>query len=262
MTCEDTEALLAERLKGLISRAADVRLDAHLATCAACRAIADGTTVLWQRLGTLEIDVPHERLRARFHVGLAAHEAHASHSWAERALDRWWPQQRLLQAGLAAALALLGVLVGQSIPSATDTEIAALRTEVRAVGLALLNHQSASERLLGVEWSRRTTQGPEVIAALLANVQYDPNVNVRLAAVDALRARLDLPEVGAGLAAALSRQDSPLLQVAVSDALLATRQPASIDAVRALLNRDTLDPAVREYLQMALTDVDATATNI
>jgi hypothetical protein len=262
MTCDDTEALLADRLKGLSSRAGDERLDAHLAACARCQALASRTTVLWERLGTLEVDVPHERLRARFHAALAAHETRASLSWAERALDRWWPQQRLLQAGLAAALALLGVLVGQSLPSATDTEIAALRTEVRAVGIALLNHQSASERLLGVEWSRRTTQGPEVIAALLANVQYDPSVNVRLAAVDALRARLDLPEVGAGLAAALARQDSPLLQVAVSDALLATRQAASIDAVRNLLGRDTLDPTVREYLEMALTDVDATATKI
>jgi predicted anti-sigma-YlaC factor YlaD len=262
MNCENTDALLTDRLKGLSSREADEALDAHVATCARCRAIAADTTALWERLGALDVEVPHERLRARFHASLAVHEARASHSWAERALDRWWPQQRLLQAGLAATLALLGVVVGQSLPSGTDTEVAALRAEVRAVGLALLNHQSASERLLGVEWSRRTAQGPEVIAALLANVQYDPNVNVRLAAVDALRARIDLPEVGAGLAVALGRQDSPLLQVAVSDILLATREAASIEAVRVLLGREALDPVVREYLEMALTDVDATATDI
>ena len=58
----------------------------------------------------------------------------------------------------------------------------------------------------------------------------------------------------AGLAMALEQQDSPLLQVALSDALLAADKP-SVEAVRALLGRDELDPTVREYLQMALNEV-------
>jgi hypothetical protein len=112
--------------------------------------------------------------------------------------------------------------------------------------------------LLGVEWSRRTAQAPEVVAALLERVEYDSNVSVRLAAVDALRAAIDNPNVVAGLAMALERQESPLLQVALSDALLAAEQPA-VEAVRGVLARDELDPAVREYLQMALTEAGADA---
>jgi hypothetical protein len=81
---------------------------------------------------------------------------------------------------------------------------------------------------------------------------------VRLAAVDALRAAIDDPNVVAGLAMALERQESPLLQVALSDALLAAEQPA-VEAVRGVLARDELDPAVREYLQMALTEAGADA---
>jgi hypothetical protein len=77
---------------------------------------------------------------------------------------------------------------------------------------------------------------------------------VRLAAVDALRADLDNPSVVAGLTMALERQDSPLLQVALSDALLAADRPA-VEAVRAVLGRTDLDPTVREYLQMALNEV-------
>ena len=91
--------------------------------------------------------------------------------------------------------------------------------------------------------------------ALLERVQYDPNLSVRLAAVDALRADLGNANVVAGLAMALERQDSPLLQVALSDALLAADKP-SVEAVRALLGRDELDPTVREYLQMALSEVE------
>ena len=59
--------------------------------------------------------------------------------------------------------------------------------------------------------------------------------------IDALRADLDNPNVVAGLAMALEQQDSPLLQVALAEALLAADQPA-VDAVRAFLGRNALDP--------------------
>jgi len=257
MSCDDTSALIVDRLKGQISAADEQRLDAHLATCTACSDEAETTTALWERLGTFDVDVPHERLRARFHAGLAAYETRESQHWTERFFERWWPQQPVLQVGLAAALALVGVLIGQQLPSPVDTEVAALRAEVRTVGLALLDHQSASERLLGVSWSRRTAQTPDVVNALLERVQYDPNLSVRLAAVDALRAQLDQPDVSAGLALALDRQESPLMQVALTDALLATGSDPGIEAVRAILGRESLDPTVRDYLQMSLSEVGA-----
>jgi predicted anti-sigma-YlaC factor YlaD len=257
MTCEETTPLLMDRLQGQLPRADEERLDAHLATCAACRAEVDAMTETWNTLGNLDDEqVPHERLCARFHAGLAAYETRESRHWTERVLSRWWPQQPALQMGFAAALALVGVLVGQQLPSPVDAEVAALRGEVRTVGLALLDHQSASERLLGVEWSRRTAQAPEIVNALLERVQYDSNLSVRLAALDALRADLERPGVVEGLATALARQESPLLQVALTDALLAAERPA-IDAVRGVLGRSELDPAVREYLQMALNEVGA-----
>lgn len=255
MTCEETTPLLMDRLQGDISPADEEHLAAHLATCAECRAEVAAMTETWTNLGSFEDEaVPHERLRARFHAGLAAYEAHESLHWTERLLGRWWPQQPLLQMGLAAALALVGVVIGQQLPSPVDAEVAALRTEVRTVGLALLDHQSPQERLLGVEWSRRTAQAPEVVSALLERVQYDSNLSVRLAAVDVLRAEVDIPGVRDGLAMALERQDSPLLQVALTDALLSAERPA-VDAVRSMLERSELDPTVREYLQMALSEV-------
>jgi hypothetical protein len=257
MSCENTAELIMDRLKGQISAADERLLAEHLATCAACQAEAAMMTSVWDQLGSLDEDVPHERLRARFHAGLAAYEARESRHWTERFFERWWPQQPALQAGFAAALALVGVLIGQQLPSPVDAEVAALRNEVRTVGLALLDHQSASERLLGIEWSRRAAQTPEVVNALLERVRYDANLSVRLAAVDALSADLDRPDVGAGLAMALAAQQSPLVQVALSDALLATGTGLGVDAVRAVLSRSELDPAVREYLQMALSEVGA-----
>jgi len=44
----------------------------------------------------------------------------------------------------------------------------------------------------------------------------------------------------------------------LSEALLAADQPA-VDAVRAFLGRTEIDPTVREYLQMALNEVEPRA---
>ena len=198
MSCQDTTELLMDRLKGHLSAADEQRLAAHLATCADCRTEAAMVTSAWDQLGALDEEVPHERLRARFHAGLAAYEARESRHWMERFLGRWWPKQPALQFGLAAALAVVGVMVGRSCRRPSTPRSRPCATEVRTVGLALLDHQSASERLLGVEWSQRTAQTPEIVNALLERVQYDPNLSVRLAAVDALRSGLERPGVSDG----------------------------------------------------------------
>jgi hypothetical protein len=259
MSCDETPALVIDRLKGLSSPADEQRLTAHLDGCDACRTEAAATEAVWQRLGVAEVEVPSARLRARFHTALATHEAKASRPWSERLLASFWPQQPAFAASFAVALLLAGMLAGRLLPSSVDTEVAALRNEVRTVGFALLDHQSAAERLLGVEWAGRTTQAPEVVNALLERVQYDSNLSVRLAAVEALRAQLAQPGVSAGLASALGRPEAPLLQVALADALLASGDSMAIDAVRAVLGSDELDPAVREYVETALMGLDAAA---
>jgi hypothetical protein len=125
--------------------------------------------------------------------------------------------------------------------------------------LALLDHQSASERLLGVAWAERVGTGPQVVSALLERVADDPNPSVRLAAIEALRSRLDQPDVRAGLTAALDHQDAPLLQVTLANALLQTGDASSVAAVRRLRDSSGLDPAVREYLDTALQSGGAVA---
>lgn len=258
MSCEETIGLVTDRLKGLLSPEDDARLEAHLASCDSCRAEAQTMAAVWHDLGTLEADVPHERMRARFHAALAAYEARSRRAGFEAVLERFWPAQPVWQLAAAVALLVVGVAIGRGTSPGTDAEIAALRGEVRMVGLALLDHQSASERLLGVEWARQAAAAPQVLEALLERVEYDPNLNVRLAAVDALRSQLARPAVGMALVMALEGEDAPLMQVTLAGALLETGDADAVAAVRRMLERDALDPAVREYLVTALEELGVT----
>ena len=63
------------------------------------------------------------------------------------------------------------------------------------VALSLLQQQSATERLRGVDYTGRLrTMEPDVVSALTKAVAHDPSVNVRLAAIDALSKASASPE--------------------------------------------------------------------
>jgi len=257
VNCEEATELMSHRLVGF-STTGERRLQAHLERCPSCRAEAEASAAIWTELGALDDEIPRERMRARFHAALAVYEERRRASGLERLLERVWRRPALL-AGSAAGLLLLatvlGVLIGRSAPASTDREIAELRAEVRTIGLALLDHPSASERLLGVEWAGRVEPDQRAIDALLQTLRYDPNVNVRLAAVEALDGWLDRPAVATGLTTALELEQAPLLQVTLAGILLDGGVEGSADAVRRILDRGDLDPGVRDYLSTALEEV-------
>ncbi len=145
-----------------------------------------------------------------------------------------------------------------SAPAAISNEdVHALREEVRSLGhlvaLSLLRNESAADRLQGVSYSREAGTGdPRILAALLEAANRDPNDNVRLAAIDALRPLLGRSEVRDSLLAGFEGQRSPLVQIAVVDAVAASSSRDAGPALRSLLARPKLDPAVRQRLEANL----------
>lgn len=92
-----------------------------------------------------------------------------------------------------------------------------------------------------------------MVSALLDTLLHDPNVNVRLAAVDALRRVSDRPDVRLGTRQAVTdRSASPLLQVAVIDFMVETRDPQAPALFNALAQDATLDALVRGRAQWGL----------
>jgi hypothetical protein len=90
----------------------------------------------------------------------------------------------------------------------------------------------------------------------LYTLSNDQNVNVRLATVDALASMSDLPAVKEGLAAALVEQASPIIQIALIDVLVLTRNKRSVEALQKLQRIERLEPAVGERLQWAVHELN------
>ena len=106
---------------------------------------------------------------------------------------------------------------------------------------------SASERIQAINQSYELAQADQAITQLLINtLNFDPNVNVRLAACQALTRFENEPDVREALIQSLKIQTDPNIQISLIDALVAIKEKRAVDEMQRLVqNQDVLD-AVRQ----------------
>ena len=189
------------------------------------------------------------------------------------------PFQRQLLA--LAAMLIVGLGLGYLVFGRNRDDVATLRREVgdlhTMMALSLLEKGSVSERLQGVAYSREVAvhrdfglarelggksieggpslasapadQREQVVTALFARLLEDPDVNVRLAALEALRPLAARGDHRGEFVAAVARQQSPLVALSLIDLLLESGSAAARQDLEQLLSNPRLDPVVRGYLR-------------
>ncbi len=273
MMCGHAKELIAASWTGELDAAQETMLKQHLAGCEDCAAEMTQLSAMWDRLADLPAPEPSHALAVRWESTLesmvasgklasgklAVHGSGKRNSW-KFSLASLWPERPVWQVSIAVACLAVGLIVGAGFRTggkADKSEIAALREEVantkEMVALSLMRQESASERLRGVDYSvRMPTMEPEVLSALLQAVSHDPNVNVRLAAIDALTKASGNPQVRQSMTQALGQQDSPMVQAALIDYLVDARDRGAVGTLRQLAGRPDLNPAVRQRADRAM----------
>ncbi|HTQ57366.1 MAG TPA: zf-HC2 domain-containing protein [Bryobacteraceae bacterium] len=254
MTCDQVKEHIADYLAGGLSPTAAEELEEHFAGCPACKQEAAALSETWEMLGLLEQEQPSAAMRPRFYQSLEAFREGLASTAAPAAparrpfFDWGWRGW-----AWSAALLVAGIIAGQwlNIRNRNQSELAHLQDEVQhmrqLVTLSLLQQQSASERLRGVDYANRVEQSDtQVLSALLHAVNHDSNVNVRLAAVDALRKFSASPSVRGTLSQSLAKQSSPLVQIALIDLIVDTRDTGALASLEALQKNPTADRNVRQ----------------
>jgi Putative zinc-finger len=262
MRCEDSHPLLLDHVRGTLPPEISTALTEHLRTCRACTAEVDGLIETWQGLGAVASDVADSPgMRSRFEAML---RRAADNERIEKTSQRrvaWLSVYGREIAALVAAL-VIGVGIGrQTMPSpASASQLTIMRAELvglrQMVTLSLLQHPSASDRLNGVNLTTQIERpGDELTTALLDTLLHDPNVNVRLASIDALKRFAARDDVRRGVAATLRRQVSPLVQIAVIDFIIETNVRDAADSLRRVSSDPGVDPAVRGRARQALLHI-------
>jgi hypothetical protein len=278
MQCEQLNERLADYWAGALTEAERAAVETHVATCAACRREAAELGETWRALGTIPDEAPSPALESRFNAMLDAWRdgERAAGAGPLTARDRdagarmlAWPATRrpsarfgvwqpAFQFAAAILLVIAGYAVGRGQPDqAAHHEISELRGELHGmremVALSLLQQESAVERLRGVSFSQHIERpSNDVLTALLDTLSHDPNPNVRLASIDALREFAGQDRVRTGLVDALRTQPSPLLQIALIDAVVGIRERRSLDVLRAIITDQKTNEAVRQRARRGL----------
>lgn len=272
MRCEELKEKAADYLAGELDEESLTQFRAHLADCPQCREEMEGLSMIWTKLGVLPKEQPSPALRSRFYDLLESYKRGIQKEPESRGFGRtvsqWLagliPRKPAFQMGLALVLVAAGLggglLLGLRPRSAARAEVAGLKGEVdemrRIAAISLLRQASPSERLMGVSWSARIDRpGEEIIAALFETLNGDPNVNVRLAAADALYLFHDHPGVKKGLTDSLARQTSPLVQLSVINLLVEIRERRAVEALETLIRDKRLNPKVKKRAELGLVQL-------
>lgn len=263
---------LPEYLAHELDRHEQAEIEAHIQECTSCREEYDTLLRLWSKLGTLPEEKPSERVRSRFFAMMAAYEEGLRDSAespapflaaVNRMVARIWPHQPAVQFALSVLLLVLGMYGGSRMFETGEShqaELYQLRGEVRQMShlltLSLLNQQSASERLRGVAWTYQMENPDEqVLSALIRALKYDSNVNVRLAAVDALGNFLGDPNVQNEVLETLPRESSPMVQIALVDLLVQERVKQSADILERMRRDPDVNALVKNRIEAGLKEL-------
>jgi anti-sigma factor RsiW len=149
-------------------------------------------------------------------------------------------------------------LVAEEKPSAEGKQLEALTAQVHEMReimmLSLLQNPAASERLRAVSYTSEIRHvNPNIAAALLATLNNDPNVNVRLTTLEALTHFARDPVVREGLIQSILQQDSPLVQAALADVMLKLQEKRAILPFKKLLQQKDLNGMVRTKIEQTIT---------
>jgi hypothetical protein len=245
-----------------LNPAASAELRNHLESCVECAAEMAQLSGLWEKLGDLPAPEPSLAMRVRWEQTMESLVAPQPAPHYARQLPWWrnvWPANPAWQMAVAAACLVCGLGTGAYLERGRSErdEVAQLREEVAStkemVALSLLQQQSAAERLRGVDYSSRmSSMEPQVVSALIDAVNRDTNVNVRLAAIDALGRVANDTRVRESMQSALTQQDSPMVQAALIDYLVDARDRKAVSVMRELVSRPDVNPTVRDRATYAV----------
>ncbi|MEQ9402441.1 MAG: hypothetical protein RIM99_02545 [Cyclobacteriaceae bacterium] len=256
MKKEKALELWQDRLTGEISEQEERELKSFLDINPEVAAEWKDLEQTWELFSEIERPEPSLQMDARFEGMMAAWQtSRRQHS--NSIMDSfvaWFTKG--WQVGLAALV--LGLFVGWwLLPTQGQKEdISQLSSEIqdmkKLMMLTLIEQPKAQERIRAVNMvSDMPSADEKVIEALITTLNYDDNLNVRLASLESLLNYGDKPEVRHALIDALKMQESAIMLVSIADALVTIQEKSSIDEMEKL-KESVKDQLVKDKLEESI----------
>jgi hypothetical protein len=200
---------------------------------------------------------PSASLDQRFHKMLAQElKSKSSFSWG-RFFS--WPELAPKLA-FASVTLLLGIAIGYFVkPSGPsgNQQIELLSEQVSEMKemmmLNLLEKESATDRLKAVSLTSEMNEASmKVTTALLQTLNNDENINVRLAALEALKPYVRNINVRKELILSIAKQDSPLVQVSLAEVMAEFQVKSSVKELEKIMQSDKTPADVKTRIKQSI----------
>lgn len=214
-----------------------------------------GFTALSNQLKSWDAGEPSMELSSRFYESLADAKRKETKKFVFH-LPMWselWPRL-----AFGVAMLIIGFGIGYLVPSPSSSkDVAQLHRQVSELKemmmLSMLEKESATDRLKAVSLTNEMDQASKkVTSALLQTLNTDTNVNVRLAAIEALKPYVQDSGVREGLIQSIAKQESPLVQMSLAELMAAIQEKKSVTELKKLLQRDRMPSEVKKKISQSI----------
>lgn len=162
-----------------------------------------------------------------------------------------------LKIAAAIAFVVAAYIGGTWINNKSKTQMQALQAELKKtkelVLMSMMKQESASERLKGILASSEFEQVDEdIIDALIIAMNNDSNINVRIAAAEALAKFSADEKAKAALIASLNNQKYPAVQIKLIDILVSMGDKNALAPLKNFTEKEDLLKSVKDDAHMGI----------
>ena len=252
MEKEKLESMLIDYIDGKLNSVDQHYIEQELMRNPASYKLYEELKEVIQVLGKVSPVSPSSRMTSSFQERLKA-EIAQTNTQKTVSFRPWWY-------GIAAAIALLitGVSVGIFVTryNANQEELAKLREEkARTEQLVsrLTKNESPAQRILAVSAANEDTKmNDEILNALIKTMDEDPNSNVRMAAIEALKKFSNEPVVRKALINSLTRQTDPVVQILLIQIMVELKEKGAVKRLQQMTEDEGLLEAVKDEAHMGI----------
>ncbi|MEM7484337.1 MAG: zf-HC2 domain-containing protein [Bacteroidota bacterium] len=254
--------LFPEYLDNTLSDSDKQKVEQHLASSIGSKLELDEMKLLFNAFKNDAVTVPSDRLSAKFEAALNQEKSTTAKvvSIAPKKEKSNWASN-LLKVAASVALLVTSFQIGRVMQSQKNNqELVVLQDESlqfkQAAMLSLMENQSASKRIQGVNYIEDFPNPDEAIVKALADrLLYDENDNVRLNAFEALSSFTTSETVKTAFIKALEKEKNPSIQVAIIQALVKIQEKKAIAPMQKLLEQEDTQPFIKKEITEGLPKI-------
>ncbi len=247
MKCNDIEKKLIGFIEGELTKQESSFIQNHINSCNNCQ---EEVAQMQSFLGVIDSDIeetPSANLKMNFDAFLAQ-EKNQTKVVQLQPKTNWKSHLRIAASILIVVSAFLIGKHQSGEDQLTIAEKQKIKEEKQV--LALLENQSASKRIQAIDLSEEFTKtDTKIIDALINKLFNDKNVNVRLAAAEALSKFSSLEKVKAALIKSLETEKVSSMQIELIQILGKIQEKRALEPMRKLLENKETPNYVKQELQ-------------